>query len=359
MRALVLAFLCSAVAVAHADEPTLPRLQLDDRGDHVLVIARGATIVDPAAVTIDRERLEWVIAGGPREARRSYEDRTIRRVEVRGAEPRRLSIKLRADRKQVGSFATAVVARQVGDDIHVIIPRRPTAPPPAVAATTVATAAPTAAPIATAAAAPTAAPTATTAATPTAVTTPTAAPPAEVAAPIATAPTAVALPRPVGGAAGAGARWPWLLGGLALVGGGLYALVRRRRVAAPAHGQLEILDSRAIGPKARVVWLGAGRRELVVAISPTQVRLLGQWSRPEAAVPTATALPATTDDGPRMASGSSRLRAVPGPAASPAVSGILRLRERTSPLADDIATDDVDADEQWARDILAATGGRR
>jgi hypothetical protein len=44
------------------------------------------------------------------------------------------------------------------------------------------------------------------------------------------------------------------------------------------------------------------------------------------------------------------------------VSGILRLRGLTGKMAAvsaDVATGDVEADELWAREILAATGARR
>jgi hypothetical protein len=46
---------------------------------------------------------------------------------------------------------------------------------------------------------------------------------------------------------------------------------------------------------------------------------------------------------------------------SSAVSGILKLRARTNvPMVnEDVATDDVDADAVWAREILLATGARR
>ena len=61
---------------------------------------------------------------------------------------------------------------------------------------------------------------------------------------------------------------------------------------------------------------------------------------------------------PVFAAGSSQLPRVRG-LATPAVSGIMRLRGKLTPITDEVATGDTDADEQWARDILAATGGRR
>ena len=146
------------------------------------------------------------------------------------------------------------------------------------------------------------------------------------------------------------------MAGLALIGGGGVLLARKKQAAPAPRERIEVIDSKSLGGKARVVWLGAGDRELVVAVGPQQVRLLGQWrrgSRPDGALE----IPNLNDEAKPAARGSApRLKTVPS---SPAVSGILRLRDKTSPLADDIASGDPEADEQWARDILAATGGRR
>lgn len=155
---------------------------------------------------------------------------------------------------------------------------------------------------------------------------------------------------------------------IALAGVAVVALRRRRGAAPVAAGpQLEILATRSLGGKTRVLWLGAGDRELVVAVAGTNVNLLGQWRRGEADRPVERLadggaqlrLEPLRDDGePSFAAGSSPLPRVRGVATS-AVSGIMRLRGKVTPITDDVATGDSEADEQWARDILAATGGRR
>lgn len=349
MRApLLLSLSAVAVIAVAAPRAHAAPFELHDRGDRVEIVARGWTAVDPSAVVVTRERLELVVAGGLAAARQSYEDPTVRRVEVRGREPRLLSIKLRGDHDRVAALAPLTTVTQVDDAIVVVIPRA--VPRPAAAA-------PVAAPLLARPTAADAAPATPPAATPSVATPP---PPAVASAPAAAPSTTTPAAAPparvrVGGAAATtGARWWMLLVGLALVGGGGALVARRKQKAPVAASRIEVIDSRSLGGKARVVWLGAGDRELVVAVGPQQVRLLGQWRRAPHALDVND--PA---DGPALpvARGSAtRLAAVP---ASPAVSGILRLRDWPAPLADDIATGDDEADEQWARDILAATGGRR
>ena len=187
--------------------------------------------------------------------------------------------------------------------------------------------------------------------------------PASIATPTSTeSPPAVAVtppprPRP---RATTSSRWWMVLLGLGLVGAGATWFARTRARTPSPIDRLEIIDSRPLGGRARVVWLGAGDRELVVAVSSQQVRLLGQWRRVRNAAPGSE--PSEFDDLPRASltrSTAPRAKTAPATPASAAVSGILRLRDRPAPLADDVASGDLDEDEQWARDILAATGGRR
>ena len=147
-------------------------------------------------------------------------------------------------------------------------------------------------------------------------------------------------------------------------GSAAIVVLRRKKVLSPAAPgpQLDVLASKSLGGKTRIVWLGAGDRELVVAVSPQQVNLLGQWRRGEVEhAPERAPLRLETgrDDGePTFAAGSAQLPRTRTLNTS-AVSGIMRLRGKVPPITDDAHGDDSDADEKWARDILAATGGRR
>jgi hypothetical protein len=146
---------------------------------------------------------------------------------------------------------------------------------------------------------------------------------------------------------------------------------RKGQFAPPAS--IEIIAQRSLGGKARIVWLSAGPREMIVSVTSQQVRMLGQWRKNEAGA----SLPAAqTHSDPRTVFNqpielprrvTTEFPAVSAPPVdkplSPAVSGILRLRGRTGQMAavlpDDIASGDVVADDLWAKEILAATGARR
>ena len=190
---------------------------------------------------------------------------------------------------------------------------------------------------------------------------------------------------------------------------GIWYLQRRRKATAGAPvSTIDIVAQRSLGGKAKIVWLTAGGRDMIVAVTAQQVRMLGQWPRGEGAksgfgtaargrdsgpiaLPSTTA-PASSDARdlreafggrePRMADGTDPgMAAIPASAigpASPAIQGLMRLRQRTAPpvappgsfarqkrdsfaslsVDDDVATDDLDADAEWAKEIMAATAGR-
>jgi flagellar biogenesis protein FliO len=272
---------------------------------------------------------------------------------------------------------------QVGDDIHVMLPRalpvKVKAEPADehaaanAAANAANAAAQPAAPPAPAGHAPEAAPAAAdhdpSAA---AATAPATNPAPEAAAPDSARPLGARPPRPASG------RWMLLLGGLAVVALAIVGILRRRKHPTAITSRIEVIDSRSIGGKSRVVWLSAGEREFMIAVTPQSARVLGTWRRGE--VPTGQRaedeeaadglglgghdelpLPPPPRSQPTQPLHSLPRRGYPRTGTSPAVDGILRLRgNRTSPdQVDDFASGDTGADEQWARDILAATGGRR
>jgi hypothetical protein len=106
--------------------------------------------------------------------------------------------------------------------------------------------------------------------------------------------------------------------------------------------------------------------------------MLGQWPKGTSELPRATSLERPRASRRSITSFQQELASEtaatePAPIPSSAVSGILKLRARTSgplngragtvpPLYqvnEDVATDDEDADLEWAKEILTATGGRR
>jgi hypothetical protein len=118
------------------------------------------------------------------------------------------------------------------------------------------------------------------------------------------------------------------------------------------------------------MWLSAGGRELLVSVTNSNVRMLGQWSKTDReGLPRAATLGRNS-----FQSELDTAEEAPAPAVqSAAVTGILKLRARTSaPLIgrsptipslpkvnEDVATEDEEADLEWAREILTASGVRR
>lgn len=428
LLATIVAVALAIASTARADGR--PRLKIIDRGAQVEIVVSDVRLVADPVMKVNRERIELPLAGRPAEVNDEYPRGLVMRIDVRGDGARTLSVKLRRDHNAVVALARGAFARQEDDGVHLFVPiaaapapigagvtpavtvpapTTPAAPPGAATGATVTIAG---APAATAPATPAAIVGATAGTTVTlagaAASKPVGAAGIAVGKPstdpadpagltgasangaLPPAPTAPitgnhAAPPLTGGAGHAAtAPAPKLTGGdgggpalgrvviavvaIALAGVAVVALRRRRGAAPVAAGpQLEILATRSLGGKTRVLWLGAGDRELVVAVAGTNVNLLGQWRRGEADRPVERLadggaqlrLEPLRDDGePSFAAGSSPLPRVRGVATS-AVSGIMRLRGKVTPITDDVATGDSEADEQWARDILAATGGRR
>ncbi|MEO7734446.1 MAG: flagellar biosynthetic protein FliO [Kofleriaceae bacterium] len=476
-----------------------PSFEIRDRGDAVEVIAHNIKAVRTAILPM-RSRLEIPIAAGPAAKRLTPGDATVKLIELDGADANRmLSVKLGFERPDVKTLARYAQAIQVGDDLHVIVPRKvptdgvapklpePTIPPALAAAVAKldppATLGPRIDPASAARpeikldakaiakiepieAKPEAKPDARPAVLGPSL------PPATVAA--ATTTTAKPVPAPAAKPARADPPLKQVLApeaddawskislygalGLAALGAGIWLIRRRKGGHVAPHSSIEVIAQRSLGGKARIVWLSAGQREMIISVTAQQVRMLGQWRKTDAAgMPTAQTyhdarpdarsemmdrllektraphdqtatdqpdnlsianhLPRTErSTGPvilperrtgQMAAvsqftmperrtgsfaavdgrGSSPDGSAPGGgrgsidkpaerrtgsfaaverpverALSPAVSGILRLRGRTGQMpavSDEVATGDVEADELWAREILAATGARR
>ncbi|HLL24083.1 MAG TPA: flagellar biosynthetic protein FliO [Kofleriaceae bacterium] len=356
---LVLAFVTPTVAAA------APSFEIVDHGDAVEVIGREMTAAK-LAVTPVRSRLEVPLVGAPTATKIFPPDKTVRQIELDGGSTRALSVKLGYERDDVRALAPFAKVTQVGTNLHIVFPRAiPAAGTAIKLPEPVAPAAPVEPPVATTSAtAPAAAapveqkPTAPLSRDPmieikTEPAPIPAAKPAPTKAPLATKPSD-----------GLGTRLPTLLALMfAVVGCGLWMMKRRKNPPAQ-HNAIQILAQKSLGGKARIVWLSAGQREMIVAVTPQQVKVLGQW-RPDGA-PTAAIGEAAVE---RAYQALPRASTVPPPAisraaTSPAVSGLLRLRERAGtvqpmPIADHVATEDTEADAAWAREIVAAMGTRR
>jgi flagellar biogenesis protein FliO len=387
MRAATsLVILCIAASSASAD----PRFEILDRGDAVEIIAHD---VKAAKTTISpvRSRLEIPLVGTNTIPKLlTAGDKTVKVIELDGHSRQVLSVKLDFERPEVQKLAKHAQVFQVGNDLHMIVPRQLPA-----AGTTIALPEPTLSPELAAKAA---------AIAPVVDIKPEAIPAPKPEAPKAA--TAEGEPamvpstgplikktepaeapkkaEPIGKARSGGKNFPILLASVLGLIGCIVWVKRRKNGGASstkASTSIEIIAQKSLGKQAKIVWLNAGGREMIVSVTAQQVRMLGQWKKSETegrAVRTpiraegSGRFQSPSESPPVIAERSSRARishvALPEATALPslaekssAVSGLLKLRAKTNvPMVnEDVATDDVDADAVWAREILAATGARR
>lgn len=384
-----------APATALAGDPAPPTFEILDRGTAVEVIAHNVTAAK-TAITPIRSRLEIPLVGHPRADKALPTDATVKVVEFDGIEPRVLSVKLGFERPEVKALAKYAQAIQVGSDVHIMFPRvLPAAgaaivlPEPTLPAELAAKVA-AAGQIVPIALVPTPAPTeakpeikselksdpkATDAkadpkvdaalvarADPKSDAKPASKDAKPEQTPSAATTASSSTAQPATATAPKEDAWQKLslyaAVGLAAIGCGAW-LLRRRKAALGPVSSIDVIAQKSLGSKAKVVWFTAGGREMVVAVTAQQVRMLGQWKKPAETTGGPIALPSAHTH----AEGSRELRTERAPS-SPAVGGILKLRERRTQqnlpqVSEDIATDDVDADALWAKEILAATGARR
>ncbi|NVB77787.1 MAG: hypothetical protein HOV81_05275 [Kofleriaceae bacterium] len=361
---LALLFICASATTAAAE----PEFEILDRGEAVEVIAYDIKATSTNIRPI-RSRLEIPIGSAARIPKLlPTGEKTIKVVELDGAPDKRvLSVKVGFEHDAVVQLVKHAQAIQVGNDLHVLLPRmvpaagtsivlpEPTLPPELVAKAQAIAPVPTTAPVE-----PKVEPAK-----------PAVAPPA----PALEAPKAEAKPepqpapvkQPLATATQKNEKsivqdLPMLLA-LVLAGLGCFAwMKRKKKTSNEPTSSIEVIAQKGLGAKAKIVWLRAGEREMVVAVTPQAVRMLGSWKK--AADEARHAYTTTRESGvfpmPRP-SASSLPEAQALAPSSPAVAGILKLRARTNvpQISEDIATDDVDADSLWAKEILAATGARR
>lgn len=124
MRALAIAAMIAVTsALAYGQEPA-PSFEILDRGDAVEVIAHHVKAARTAILPL-RQRLQVPIAGAPAPKRITPSDPTVKLVEFDSEDATRvLSVKLSFERNDVRTLSRFAQAIQVGDDLHVIVPRK-------------------------------------------------------------------------------------------------------------------------------------------------------------------------------------------------------------------------------------------
>jgi hypothetical protein len=320
-----LASLAPAVAVAG---PALP-VSVEDRGDNVAIFLAGArTTADRPLARSDR--LELPLEQAPPVIEIRLEDPTVRKVELR-AQPPSVRLTLRHGTESTRLSAEMAELRQTEDGLSIVFPRDPREAARRRDASAVAAAASEApTPPAAGASRVQAGASQAQAAAPAASTS--ADKPAPAAAAAFAPPSAPALDNsaPLDRAQeGSGSPLGTTLtfGALAGLGAAAWLWLRRKRGARSLTSPLEILAQVSIGPRARVVWISAGRREMLISVSEKDVRVLGQWVADGArAAEAAGPAPAEEIGEPRLGrlptAPSARLRT------NPSLSGLLRLRDQ-------------------------------
>ena len=372
MRSLLALVLVAVPTVAFAETPAVS-FEVADHGDSVEVIAHNVEMKD-ASLSAVRSRIEIPVSGQPVASRARMTDGTVMLVELDGISNRVLSVKTKLEHPEVKALAGLAKATQVGSDLHLTFPRH--------AVTNTTEAKPAAAPAKIE-----------TKPEPTKIepkleTKPEIKaepkikpePKLETKAPaLAPTPKAPVDNRPVPAMEKEGlATSPGLYAFGALIT--LLAcgyVLKKKKKDTTATSTIDVVAQRTLGNKSKVMWLSAGGREMLVAVTQQKVQMLGQWPKGTGDLPRATSL-----EQPRASRRSitnfqqeldAETQAAPVRTESSAVSGILKLRARTSgpihgragtvpsiyQVNEDVATDDEDADLEWAKEILTATGGRR
>ena len=357
-----LSLLISVLPVSAAAGPAMP-VSVEDRGDHVAIVLSGARTAaerpEPRG-----DRLELPLEQAPPTIEIRLEDQTVRKVELR-AQPPSARVQLRHGSESTRLAAEMAELRQHGDRLEIIVPREPREAArarraaAALAADDAAARAPAAPahPTLPAPAVPATAP-----AAPAPAHAVAAEGPAEVPAQL---PARQSVALDVDRRRDDSSPFRTILTFAAMAGlvAGAWLWSRRKRAGGGLASPLEILAQVSVGPRARVVWLSAGKREMLISVSEKDVRVLGQWfadgARSVETIPPPVVAAAASDESgePRHARlPSARLRT------NPSLSGLLRLRDQQAGIenvdnADNMhdAGEGDEADTEWARQLVAAT----
>jgi hypothetical protein len=370
----VVAWLVAVASTASAGEVPFG---VESAGGDITIVARGVKPAEGAVIKVRdlRVEIELAAASDSMITSLSVNDPLLKTIDFLKASPPRLSVLFHSG-TNVTAIAAAASFTVKNGEIRLTMPREPTAvkPDPAIAAvgekmmrtpftdlrTGVADA-----PTPPVVAAPAAAAPVAKAASP--VPAPALPPPPSVvvpaaeasaipaaAAPVAAAPVAAA---PVGSAAAPPSlRMPILvLLGLGACAG-LVVLARRRRVGGEDARAIRVISSQSVG-RTRIVLIGTGRRELLLAVGDKETKVIGRWrARPgmsgasDAVSGLSGASGAVSGVSGSASGASGSASGVSGGAGrlSPAVAGLMRLRNSTSD------TPAPGEDAAWTRELLAA-----
>ena len=347
--------LCVAGLVLSAGSATAaPKFSIAKSEQLVTVTATGVKLAS-GDVSSRSDRIEVRIADPSAKARLRVKDKTVKRVEILAGTSSVVSVKLRHGWANTVALARGSRLEATENGFRLAIPRlgypslkksRPAvesatevAPPPAKQPVKANPAIPPSAEKTTTSGSPAKAPS-----------------PVEV-----TPPVADDKKPPVDSVAAVGANLETDrgvgVGGVftaALVLSGCAALVwwvRRRRINNIVDDSLDVVASRSLGPKAKVVLINAGERELLLTVTDKGAQLLSQWRRSARDEPLSPRIGDFGMSSEHSHATTSRERA------ESAVSGILKLKRRIkTPLAyRRTIQGEAAANEDWAHELNTAS----
>ena len=270
-----------------------PSIQIQDMSDRLRISIDGVS-ASSAQLRNRGDRLIVPIEAGGLEKTLRVDDRTVKSIEVSHGRHPRLSVKLRHGRTKTKAIGNAATMELSESGVVITVPRWPIPNNMLVAPTVPETITPTPvasaeAPTAEAAVAPVEAPTDThvaAAATTAGSAEPAAAPEPSVEAPAAVARTE-AEPAPSLGLRDEGSQGGsnmTIVFGLLVILGGVGVLTwrsRKKKIDETGGIDMQVVSTKQLGAKSKVVWLNVGERDLLVAVGESGPRLLSQWRRPK------------------------------------------------------------------------------
>lgn len=377
IQALLLAVLLGP-ATANAAE--LVQVSIEEEGGRVIVELHGVQLATAARVVARGDRLDLALHAATGDFEVSVTDDTVKSIRVYAKERLRVRVQLRHSKRTTALIARLASVKSTATGLRIEFPRNPDstlAPKPSPPA-----------PVLDRDSVPVAGPAMAEKTAPLDIKEPTPQVVAEEESPAGLGKIGRAKPRKTGGGTGTGGAsgtGSWLIFVLVFLsacGGLTFYMKRKRGFDGEVGASLQMVASKSLGPKTRVVWLSTGDRQLVVGLGPDGPTLLSEWTSVEGLKDgdNAPQLLETPFDEPEIdnedqyhreiqplfedSTGPAFLRrpkaSAPPPQkkSSPAVAGILSLRAKTSPVSEHVATESVSDDEEWARDLARASAAQ-
>jgi flagellar biogenesis protein FliO len=326
---LTIAFLTGTAATSYA----APKMTADDA--KITVSADHADWTGDAPIA-KGDTVEIPLKAGAAAQRVDLDDKTVKRIDVVGGESPRMIMRLHHSKSTTLRTASAMQVWMLNGELHVSFPREPGHAVEAVKESVKAEDI-KAEDVKVQAVEP--APEALTVETPV---------PVAAVAPVKEAPIAFAEEPSRGGGRMGSLIVLIVLGAVA----GIAAMLRKKRAGQSAEEPFRIIASKTLGPKAKIFMVEVEDKKLLFTVDEKGTRLVQTFGKKDAASSDDEDLATMSFDAPHNEARKEE------PALSPAVAGLLKLRERHAIDTSDAVNDEASADTDWASMLLRATNRR-